>query len=336
MNEPHPVISVVICTYNRARYTRWALESLAEQNAPPETFEVVLVDNNSIDETPRLPEEFRDRLPRLRYERETKQGLSNARNCGMRAARGDYVIYLDDDAKAPPHWIARALQIIADPAADVFGGPYYPYYDHPRPEWFKDAYASKTHGDRARPLGPGEYVSGGNMAFRRDLLLGSRGFDPDLGMTGDKIAFAEEYALLDELRRQHPDLRVWYDPEFYIRHLVKQRLTEPGGMTSHFFTIGRYRARTGPPPGLPRWVVRNRLTLACLIAVAAIRSAVLLAGSLGWSALFRDRTRFPSLWNVLHEHGSRRLQNLGSLYERALILLDRRRFLDWRDRQSVG
>ena len=112
-----------------------------------------------------------------------KQGLSHARNRGWKEAKGKYVGYIDDDAKAPPQWVSVAQKVIENMKPAAFGGGYRAYYDSPKPNWWKDEYRSHIPGKEARILEEDKYLSGGNLFFRLSLLQKLGGFDPNFGMT---------------------------------------------------------------------------------------------------------------------------------------------------------
>jgi glycosyltransferase involved in cell wall biosynthesis len=93
------LITVIICTRNRAKLLRDAMASVVEQGIPKSDYEIVVVDNASTDETPDVVAEFRGSA-HIRYVHEEKLGLCIARNTGWRAASGRYVAFFDDDAIA--------------------------------------------------------------------------------------------------------------------------------------------------------------------------------------------------------------------------------------------
>lgn len=105
-------ISVVICTYNRSQLLKTMLDSLCQQDLESSRFEVIVVDNNSTDDTRQIVEGYRLRLLQMRYILEGKQGLSNARNLGWHEARGAFVAYVDDDCIVPAQWLSKAFEII--------------------------------------------------------------------------------------------------------------------------------------------------------------------------------------------------------------------------------
>jgi glycosyltransferase involved in cell wall biosynthesis len=106
-----PTVSVVIPTYNYARYVGDAIDSALAQTAPP--LEVVVIDDGSTDDTPAVLAKYGDRIRAIRKE---NQGLSAARNTGIREARGEWVAFLDsDDAFHPRKLELQLAALAADP-----------------------------------------------------------------------------------------------------------------------------------------------------------------------------------------------------------------------------
>ena len=298
----NPLISVVVCTHNRAELLAGALRALHAQELDDSVFEILVIDNNSTDVTREVAAGF----PGVRYIHEPRVGLSHARNRGFAEARGEYVAYTDDDCEPPPQWLAVAKDVITEHAPEVFGGPYRAFYRSPKPAWYKDEYGSREPGPGARFLDPGEAVAGNNMFFRRDALDLSGGFDPDLGMSGDRIAYAEETALQDRIRSLAATARTYYDPRLYVLHLVRPEQMTLRWYLRACFGKGRsaYRARrTSPRPG-------GRLALFGRLVYTAARA---LADGL-LATVRRDRQRHPWLENHLWEVTSRYVRSLGVLW----------------------
>lgn len=230
-SKNEPSISVIICTYNRATLLADALQSVCAQQFDCSNYEVIVVDNNSTDDTAVVCEAFATQYPNVYYQVEPKQGLSHARNRGWQVARGDYVAYIDDDCKVPPSWLAVAHEVIIQTAADVFGGPYFPFYNSPKPTWFKPDYGSWTlwvkdeqgawsQIDEQVRVAP-DTLHGGNLFLRRELLALSDGFKSTLGMNGKQMAYGEETALLLHLHDLQPSARFYYEPQLAVYHLVR-------------------------------------------------------------------------------------------------------------------
>jgi glycosyltransferase involved in cell wall biosynthesis len=295
-----PLLSVVICTCNRAELLRAALESLYPQALDPEV-EVLVIDNNSRDHTPAVAASFASQYPNVRYEKEARQGLSHARNRGWRAARGRYVGYLDDDATANPQWISVAKAIIADLHPEFFGGPYYPfYYPNTRPAWFKDAYASNDFGPAPRDLPAGEYLTGGNLFVRSDILEQLGGFDAEYGMTGGKLGYGEETELQKHARHRFPGAVFRYDPALFILHLTRPEKMTLRGAAAMAAARGRSAARLFPDHS-PVSRRHGRPLGAALSAWYLARTLGGITANLLLGLPLRDRKQFPYPQNFLYE-----------------------------------
>lgn len=212
-------LSVVVCTYNRADLLPACLGSLAAQTAGRADFEVIVVNNNSTDGTQGIAEGFAGREANFRVVGEAAQGLSNARNRGWQEAKGAYVAYIDDDAKATPDWVARTLDFLKNhPGAAAVGGPYRAFSPVPVPNWFKVEWGSWSLCDTLGPISDEGWISGTNMVFRRDLLEATGGFDPALGMVGTQIGYGEEVALVRRLVREGH--AVFFNPAMVVEHMI--------------------------------------------------------------------------------------------------------------------
>src|SRR5688572_22363253 len=124
-------ISVVICSYNREDYIIQAIESLYFQTLPKEQFEVLVVDNNSIDNTQELVTSYRQDHDDLQlvYLTENHQGASFARNTGAAFARAELLCFMDDDAVAKSDYLERIVNFFENrPDANGLGGRIIPQY----------------------------------------------------------------------------------------------------------------------------------------------------------------------------------------------------------------
>ena len=120
-----PDVSVVIGTYNRCDVLRGALESLMNQDSGDTQYEVIVVDNNSSDDTRTIVENLRDKwgANNLIYCFERTQGVSYARNRGISLARGRLIAFTDDDITPARDWVASVRKGFEKfPNADCIGG----------------------------------------------------------------------------------------------------------------------------------------------------------------------------------------------------------------------
>jgi glycosyltransferase involved in cell wall biosynthesis len=154
------LITIAICTFNRAESLRRTLDSLLAMRLSEDIgWEVVVVNNNCTDHTDQVIASFANRLP-IRQAFEAEPGQSNARNRAVEAARGDYIIWTDDDVIVDPEWLRGYFEAFRRwPEAAIFGGPIIPRYEPPVVTWVMQsetllagAYAARDCGDEALPL----------------------------------------------------------------------------------------------------------------------------------------------------------------------------------------
>ncbi|MEI7529904.1 MAG: glycosyltransferase, partial [Elusimicrobiota bacterium] len=107
MTEERSKVSIIVIAYNEEKNIPACLESLAALDYPRESYEVVVVDNNSTDATRRIVEEFSARDPRFRLIVNPVRGIGATRNAGLRAALYDLAAYTDADCTVPPEWLSR-------------------------------------------------------------------------------------------------------------------------------------------------------------------------------------------------------------------------------------
>lgn len=243
------MISVVICTYNRAELLKGCLDSLAAQTADPSTFEVLVIDNNSNDGTYQVVEGYK-RLSNLRLLREEKQGLSHARNRGIQEAKGDYIAYLDDDVLVPPEWlkILTNLILINQPSLDGLGGPLFPFYTTAKPSWYEDEYAVQM-GTRKEPvfLKPGQSFIGANMIWNKNTLESIKGFRPEFGYVGNLQTLGEETDAYNRIWDLNPNARFLFSPELHIEHWVPPEKMTLSFRLNRYFNQGLTNYRISAP-----------------------------------------------------------------------------------------
>jgi len=180
-------ISVITPTHNRCEYLRNTIISLQEQNFPKDEYEIVVVDNNSTDDTPEVVEECdRNGKKEVVYVREQEIGLHNARHAGAKAAKGEILAYVDDDVICDSNWLSELVKPYADSKVGCVGGKILPKWEAEPPEWVKlyPSYLSLLDlGDEVKELKTPK-IYGCNLSIRRALLFEVGGFNPDA--FGDK------------------------------------------------------------------------------------------------------------------------------------------------------
>jgi len=219
---PEPdVFTIAICTRNRAPLLELCLESLTVEAKNDSIFQVLVIDNGSTDETPHVIDQFKDHLS-IRYSYEPIPGLSRARNRAYKECNTGYIVYVDDDARIDPGWVRAIRDGINDWRPDYFGGPYRPFFQVPKPAWFRHQYGSKYLDKKTGPLSENEMLSGGNMGWRTSLLLEEGGFPVHLGMNDDQLGVGEESFLQFRLMQRRPEVRRIFLSEMAIHHLVSE------------------------------------------------------------------------------------------------------------------
>jgi glycosyltransferase involved in cell wall biosynthesis len=314
MKKSHLIISVIICTYNRAELLKNVLQDVCEQTLADSEFEVILVDNHSTDQTRAVAESFCQRYANVRYCFEAQQGLSHARNRGWREARGEYLAYLDDDCQVPTQWLAVAKGIIELQAPIVFGGPYYAFYNSAKPDWWKekyDAYHSMTYADSAGYLEANQDIHGGNLFIQQAILEKVGGFNPQLGMSGKHLSYGEETELQMRIFKALPEARAYCDPKLYVYHLVAAKKMTIGWVTWAHIAHGRAAYHV-----YPRTLMRFGSVINCLWRFVELPKNIIIVF---FSLVFkRDRSQHLYWQNDLYE--SHRFREgccgmLGFIYE---------------------
>ena len=302
------LLSIVVCTYNRAAMLEQLLNSLCVQTLPVVEFEVIVVDNASSGATQEVIKRYLSRLPNLRGVVELQTGLSHARNRGWREALGEYVGYIDDDAKAPANWLKTAEEVILRFTPDILGGPYDAYYDQPKPIWFKDEYSSFHPSERAFQLERRkQFLSGGNLFIKRNLLEVMGGFRSELGMRGETLGYGEETDFMLRVWEKHPDALVLYEPDLVVSHLVRASKWSLRKQCKTHFEKGRFQYLTFSVENEP---LKSRHVL------GFIGLPILIIFKATFGTVFRDRKRYRFPENYLFERVFRDIQIWGKLFER--------------------
>lgn len=241
-----PRISAVICTHNKADLLRLALESLVCQSLKADQYEIIVVDNCSTDHTEEVVAASQAVTPSctIRLIRESQLGLGYARNAGWQHGAGDFVAFMDDDAKADACWLEHALhcfeKVVPSPVA--VGGPILPFYPTPKSSWFKDEYERRSWGDAERLLRQGESFSGSNMIIRRDLFEKFGGFDVRIGMKGKHLSVGEERSFFEKIvesSRGLDSLPLYYSPRLIVYHAVGANKMRASYHLRRAFATGR-------------------------------------------------------------------------------------------------
>lgn len=224
-------ISIIICTFNRSSLLKRAIASLMAQSIPSNEYEIIIIDNNSTDNTRQIvTETIRIAQNNIFYFHEPEQGLSLARNRGIREARGEIVAFLDDDALADYIWLEKLLEGFSSERTACVGGRVTPFWDKLTgwPGWLHSRligfYTVVNYGD-CEYLHYPNYPAGTNIAFRKAAFAVAGNFNAALGRTGQSLLSMEEADIC--LRIEQAGYQICYCPEAIVQHLVpEERLTK--------------------------------------------------------------------------------------------------------------
>ena len=262
-------VTVAVCTWNRAALLDMTLTRMRDLVLPAgTTWELLVVNNNCTDDTDAVLARHAAALP-LRRLWEPKPGHSNARNCAVEEARGDLLVWTDDDVLVEPDWLAEYARAAARfPDAAYFGGTVEPWFAVEPPGWVKrnlqaleGPFALRQLGPEVRPFAGREAPFGANMAFRTSAARGFR-FNPNIGRIGTGMMSGDETELIERLRATTGP-GVWVGPAKVKHYLPAERMT-PGYVWKFFHGLGRTDQRVKPVAagtpslrGMPRWAIRK-------------------------------------------------------------------------------
>ena len=221
--QANPIITVAVCTFNRGNILLECLDGIANQSVDSEKIELLIIDNNSTDNTAQIVNDFRANFPNLKYVFEEEQGLSKARNRAIKESTTPILVFIDDDAIPYTDWIERFIEAFERfPEASVIGGESEPMFESERPDWLDDEllksyscgllYSTDYHF-----LVGKEWLVECNLAYRVDALKAAGGFPESLGRKGNLLLSGDGSV---NLLIAHAGGRLLYTPFAKVRHLV--------------------------------------------------------------------------------------------------------------------
>ncbi len=268
-------VSVIICTWNNYKRLAITLDTISRCVIPRDVkWELVLVNNNCTDETSTVAQEFANKLP-IVYVEEPQQGLSRAKNAGLRAASGRLLIFTDDDVNPCPGWIKTYWFAYQEkPTGFYFGGPISCEYESGKPddELLRVAPYAITGfdwGPEPKVLAENELFLSANWACPANVMRTAGSYDIRLGLDASlgKRRVGEELDLMERLGQL--GMSPWYLPRARVVHFVpraKCTLGHIGGNAEAMGTYSVYSATTPyflhQRPYLTPWCEKRGLTLA--------------------------------------------------------------------------
>ena len=257
-------ITVILCTYNRCASLAKALENVSASIVPEEiTWEILVVDNNSNDETRHTVEEFCKRYPgRFRYLFEPQSGKSYALNLGIREAQGDVLVFMDDDVAVERTWLQNLTRPLFTGEWAGVGGRIVPERSFLPPPWLSlegpgGRYALAPLalfdlGMQGRRLEESPF--GTNMAYRKQVFSKHGGFRADLGPQPGSEIRSEDTEFGNRLLSAGE--RLYYEPSAVVHHRVPDCRLQKRYFLRWWFDKGRSNIRElGTPSSLCCWGV---------------------------------------------------------------------------------
>ena len=233
-------LSIAVCTYNRSDVLPKCLESLVNQTANSELFEVLIIDNNSTDDTKKIALDFCEKHDYFRYIFEEKQGLSHARNRAIDEAKSEYLAYIDDDAIADKEWVKSILDCFSQTNADVVGGPVFHFVNAEKQPIFynKECFSFNLGNERKRMTPPGFDFGflGGNSCFKKSLFDEFGKYLTDFGMIGGKQRMGEDSEMGYRLLKAGKIF--YYEPKMKIDHQLRLKNVTLKGILKRSYDTG--------------------------------------------------------------------------------------------------
>lgn len=240
--EQRPLVTVLVCTYNRSALLRHTLLELIKQEADF-PFDILVVDNNSNDDTRQVVEEIRRICPvPLGYCLEREQGIVYARNRGAKEARGEYIAYIDDDAVPGRDWLKNIVNAfesqIPKPACVV--GKVELEWEKGRSKWFPKIYETMLgkydFGNEPKFLGEEDYLITVNATFDKKTFFSIGKFKPYLGRRGKCLLSGEDNDIFHRLYKA--GVKIYYNPNQLVYHFVPKERQKVSWLIKRVFWDG--------------------------------------------------------------------------------------------------
>src|SRR4051812_34394525 len=278
-------VTVAIPTYNRADFLRQALAGIVAQQFPRDNFEVLVIDNNSTDHTRAVVHEFAGGHPAPRFVQERKQGLDYARNRAIDEARGEIILFGDDDILVRSDWIAQmAVALLADRGRQIgaVGGEVIPVFPHGLPDWVREWHSPLAFRVDAGPLEPRHSPMGANLAFPKWVFEKLGPFHTALDRAAGNYFSGGDSEMIRRVRAA--GLEVWFAPAAAVQHQMPASRTTFRYARRHAFDSARSRVidRAGQPGAAGYLVGRffaNGLKVLGFALLAVLNTIVFRAGA---------------------------------------------------------
>jgi len=231
-------LSIIIPTYNGAAILQRSLDTWFRQTLPQTEYEVVLVDNNSTDNTHVIVQDYLDKYPKFRYIKETKPGATAARHAGAKVAKADILIFADNDGLFNDTCIEEILKVYAqNPEVAAVTGRIEILWDKTVPNWiipYEFMLGKLDYGNDVK-FAYNLFLNGGLFSIKKQIFEQLQGFNPDL--IGAYLIGDGDTGLVNKLSENH--YLIGYTPFAVMQHL---QFVETHGtvrdMGRRFYNVG--------------------------------------------------------------------------------------------------
>ena len=222
-----PLVSVIVCTYNREKYLRRTLAHLERQTSKSH-YEVLIINNNSPDNSQAIIDEFVARQEHFKSFLEQNQGHTYARNRGIQEAQGQVLSFIDDDAFVCEEFVSELISFFESyTEAAAVGGKIVPMYEEEQPAWMSrfllPLVAALDKGENITRFKGSKYPIGANMAFRKEVFEEFGVFDVNLGRRGAGLEGGDEKDVFSRLRKAKKT--IYYNPRIWVNHIIPAQRT---------------------------------------------------------------------------------------------------------------
>lgn len=268
------MLTIVFATYNGCDTLELMLQRLCELTLPPAELEILMVNNGSNDSTVEVAKSFVDKLP-LKILQENKRGKNRALNHGIEHAKGDLLLFTDDDVLPDKDWLVRVWECAEENEdADLFGGRILPHWDMKSvPFYLNSVPLTAAYG-----ITPAELISGpvhagaiwgANMFVRKRVFEAGFRFDERVGPGPGNYIMGSETEF--NLRVASYGYTTWYCPDAIVSHIILQHETTKKWLTRRAYKFGRgnhvrnwekinqgqITTLAGIQLDFPRWMIRK-------------------------------------------------------------------------------
>lgn len=237
------MISAVISTYNRERFLPGLFDSIKKQSLDNSEFEIIIVDNNSPGNTKELTEDLKNSSPfNVSYFLELQQGLSYARNRGIKEAKGNVIVFVDDDAILEETYFEKLdYYFKTEKETMAIGSKIFLKYESPKPPLWENKYLNSLHayfnlGNKKKYFSKSKYPIGTNMSFRKEVFEKIGDFNVSLGRVKSGLGGGEEKDIF--MRMYANKMKVLYVPDAIVHHRIPEERTKSDFIRKQALGIG--------------------------------------------------------------------------------------------------